>query len=186
MNLKKIDEVLPEDLKIGETYLVTCLVEEIKDKINPEDVWRDDNWVGKSKRKYYSYLPVFNHPHSDKENGQLEEHYHTDDRFTSFKNKSFKEGYDIRPVLNNRKIMYLPLKLNLIHEPDYLITPTRSIEASKLNYKNLDKMRCPHRGYDLSKVCPKEGTITCPLHGLRFDMHTLKVLNSPRDSYDDL
>ena len=37
-------------------------------------------------------------------------------------------------------------------------------------------MKCPHRGYDLSKEPIVNGVITCPLHNLKFDAITKKII----------
>ena len=42
----------------------------------------------------------------------------------------------------------------------------------------IHKGKCPHRGFDLSNEIPnKEGIITCPLHNLKFNAETKKLIN---------
>jgi hypothetical protein len=54
-------EDIKRPLKIGEIYIVPCIVKEIGEML--------------------FITPVINHPHNDKENGQQEIHYHVDYRF---------------------------------------------------------------------------------------------------------
>jgi hypothetical protein len=173
--MKKVEEI-KRPLKKGEIYLVPCLV---KKEITPTDeqsLWLDiktDNAIK------IHILPIINHPHNDKENGQPETHYHLDYRFIKHKNnhnfptiinKHSKHifGSQVRPLPNFGELYYYPLPV--INEHFSGVTGYELIRNSKLKHKCIHKGKCPHRGYDLSQVKPNEkGVITCPLHGLEFN-----------------
>lgn len=41
---------------------------------------------------------------------------------------------------------------------------------------------CPHRGYDLSREPVVDGIVTCPLHGLRWNVGTGTCVQTPKSS----
>jgi hypothetical protein len=153
-------------LKIGELYLVPCIVRKQNDVM---------------------YItPVINHPHNDKENGQEEFHYHVDYRFVKHQNDSnfptvinkhskhyFVEHIRPQEEIHGKLEYFILPVLN-----DFFtgITPIKFIENSKLKHKCIHKNKCPHRGYDLSQVPEINDIITCPLHGLRFCAKTKNIL----------
>jgi len=156
-------------LKTGELYLVPCITSKHEDG-----------------RLYIT--PVIDHPHSDKENGQVEDHYHVDYRFVKHKadgdfptviNKHSKHYFvtETRPKkdLSNRLDHFV---LPVINEEFSGITPVHLIVKSKLKHRCIHKGKCPHRGYDLSQVSVVNGTIKCPLHGLIFDSITKKLIEN--------
>lgn len=161
--MKKVEDINRPLIK-GEVVLVPCILKEQDEKI---------------------YItPVINHPHNDKENGQSEVHYHVDYRFVKHKNdkdfptvinKHSKHYFveNIRPEGGNIEYFALPV----INEEFTGITPVEMIRKSKIKNNCIHKGKCPHRGYDLSQVNPKDGKITCPLHGLEFEEKTGKLLN---------
>jgi hypothetical protein len=168
-HLARVQDV-KHPLKVGNAYLVPCIVKEEHERI---------------------YItPVINHPHTDRENGQAHIHYHVDYRFVKHRSdKAFptvinnhSRHYfvdDIRPSEEmHGKLEYFLLPV--INEAFTGITPVEFISKSKLKHKCIHKGKCPHRGYDLSQVAPIDGKITCPLHGLEFDADTGKVLNAPK------
>lgn len=159
----EIIDNIKRPVKIGEKFLVPCIVREI-DNINNYNL---------------IITPIINHPHSDKENGQKEVHYHTDYRFLKHENdgefptiinkhRNHLYSPNIRPILkDDERIEYIVLPV--INEDFKGITPVELISKSKLKYKCIHKGKCPHRGYDLSQVKPINGVITCPLHSLKFN-----------------
>lgn len=163
----KVEEV-KRPLKKGEEYLVPCIIKE--------------------EFGVMYITPVINHPHSDKENGQHEAHYHTDYRFV----KHNGDKYVPIPIRKHSKHYFAPLSrpqkdidgtleyfvLPVINEEFAGITGVNLIRNSKLKHKCIHKGKCPHRGYDLSQVKPINGKITCPLHGLEFDEKSGKILNA--------
>lgn len=171
-NLIKIED-LKRPPEIGELFLVPCVVYNLM-----------------STDKKIKLCPVINHPHNDIENGQPETHYHIDYRFVgrSEKYKSFfrqrRSGIEyvfypamFRPELNSsfKSLEYFAMRLvttNQINE-----TSVIAIAKSRLHHQCIHKGKCPHRGYDLSQTVAIDGVITCPLHGLKFDEKTGKVLN---------
>ena len=156
---------------------ILCIIEKhiVEDlEWDEQEIWMDlkpiKTYIIKEK-----IIPIYNHPHSDKENGQNEIHYHIDSRYV--KNTNI---YDLRitlPLNQNQTLEYRMLKK--IHKKEKFITPVSLIKNSKLKHKCIHKGKCPHRGYDLSNEIPnKNGIITCPLHGLQFDKITKKLLTN--------
>lgn len=189
---KKIDE-LKEPPIVGETYLVPCIV---RRQSNTTD-WRMVN--GEPVLDYVDKVfvtPVINRPHSDKENGQPEVHYHVDYRFLKLekgeptsdpyyfpriRNKHSKYYFceKIRPQeILDGDIRYFPMPI--LRNTFIGVTPVGAIKKSNLKHKCIHKGKCPHRGMDLSQVTPVDGVITCPLHGLMFHEITKELLNPPK------
>ena len=148
-------------------------------EIDEQDLWRDEEeffFDG-----FYFIVPLIDHPHSDKENGQEEIHYHVDDRCLG--KQKLSRCYTIsrtysRITKGKYKLDYFYLKKH-----DKIVrtkTSSKLIKNSKLKHKCIHKGKCPHRGYDLSnEIADKDGVITCPLHGLKFDKFSKKLINDP-------
>ncbi len=128
---------------------------------------------------FYYLVPLIDHPHSDRENGQIAIHYHVDTRY--FGKQNHLRRYDIstdyrRITQGVYELDYFNLKKNK-HRIE-AITPVHSIKNSRLKHKCIHKGKCPHRGFDLTNEEPDEnGIITCPLHGLKFDKNSKKIIN---------
>ena len=165
MTIQNIEDVR-NPVKVGEQYLVPCIVKRLDELM---------------------YItPVINHPHTDRENGQNYIHYHADYRFVKhnkagnlphIQNTHSKHIY----VNNNRPVLGIDGQLEyyilpVINEEFAAITPITFIQNSKLKHNCIYKGKCPHRGFDLSQVPSKNGIITCPLHGLKFDEKTKNLI----------
>ncbi len=174
MNSKIVPvETVKRPLKRGEYFSVPCITREEND--------------------FLYITPVINHPHSDKENGQQDEHYHADYRFvrtigstnTTFPSviNRHSKHYFLEEVRHRISSFTKPERfvLPVINEKFFGITPVHHISHSKLKHKCIHKGKCPHRGYDLSQVKAIYGKITCPLHGLQFDETSKKLINNPTD-----
>lgn len=161
-------ENIKRPLTLNEILLVPCISQEINGILN--------------------ITPVINHPHNDIENGQKEVHYHADYRFVKYI-KELGNPYPI--VINNHSKHYFvhsirPIlgihgqfgyyKLKVINTEFAGITLTKFIKNSTLKHTCIHKDKCPHRGYDLSQVEPKNGKITCPLHGLNFNSESKQLI----------
>ena len=172
----------------GELYLVPCIVREdyFQNIEDEQEIFMDLHPFKRYSKKMY-VTPVFNLPHSDKENGQSEIHYHADFRFIKHNNDGnfptvrnkhskyiFCENVRLKEKIDG-KLKYFVLPV--INEDFKVITPVNLISKSKLKHKCIHKGKCPHRGYDLSQVKPIDGKITCPLHGLIFSSVSGSVLN---------
>jgi len=152
-------------VRMGEVYSVPCIVKGEDGKL--------------------LITPVIDHPHSDRENGQPETHYHADYRF-------IRTDMDGEPIKSHSRHVYLHAERpvagrdgHLIHYPLPVVsekfenvTHHSRIRRSKLNQKCIHKGKCPHRGYDLSQVEAVDGIITCPLHGLKFNAETKQLIKS--------
>lgn len=119
-------------------------------------------------------IPVLPLLHNDIENGQSYRHYHVDFRFSLPVGSPYRINEDTlikkaySQILECRSLIYP------------ITTPVRNIKNSKLKHKCIYRGKCPHRGYDLSGETPDErGVITCPLHGLKFDISG-KIINFPQ------
>ena len=128
---------------------------------------------------FYFLVPLIDHPHSDIENGQIAIHYHVDTRY--FGEQKHLKNYKVvtnhlRVTKGVYKLDYFNLKKN--RDKIEAITPVHIIKNSKLKHKCIHKGKCPHRGFDLTNEKPDEdGIITCPLHGLKFDKDSKKIIN---------
>jgi len=181
----RVDDVSRPLIK-GEKFLVPCIVRTDEHLIDWEIV--NGEPIPNSELKYF-VTPVINHPHNDKENGQIEPHYHVDFRFLKHDgngnfpkviNKHSKYYFceHIRPQeMLHGKIEYFVMPV--INEYFSGITPIELISKSNLKHKCIHKGKCPHRGYDLSQVKAIDGKIICPLHGLQFNAVSGVVLNCP-------
>lgn len=126
-------------------------------------------------------IPLIDHPHSDKENGQPEVHYHIDTKYIGCQNHlrnykicTFEDLDEIRFDLNNI-FKTIPLRKRHLHQ--IMSTNPELIKNSKLKHKCIKNGKCPHRGMDLSKNKPnKNGEIICPLHSLKFDAISKKLI----------
>lgn len=131
---------------------------------------------------YTEYTPVINHPHSDKENGQSEQHYHIDDRFSKIgdNNKNvYRYRVELRPVKTPETVIKT-LRLQYIHRVIQSPTHTDRIKHSRLKHDCMKNGKCPHRGMDLTGIKPDiNGVITCPLHSLKFDAKTKQLIKRP-------
>ena len=117
------------------------------------------------------FIPLYDHPHNDVENGQREIHYHQNSKFNcddSLYFKSYKSGRISFPFEDGEYLSYQYLEQ--IRDSEIFTTPLHLIKNTKLKHKCIHKNKCPHRGYNLSNELPdKNEIITCPLHGLKFD-----------------
>lgn len=161
--LKNNEEILIPNKK----YLVPCL------KVKKENIIIFKNDF-KNDSDPYCYIPVFNQPHSDKENGQPETHYHLDDRFISRSSSKLDFYYnDDRPLKSLAEGIIHIVMIYKYDKPS-VITHPHHIANSKLKHKCIYKGKCPHRGYNLTHTEPDDnGIITCPLHGLQFKNNIL-------------
>jgi hypothetical protein len=116
-------------------------------------------------------VPIYNHLHHDKENGQMTPHYHVDFRFISKKHhKNLLKKINTTRIENDPNFLIkICYRKRRMYSKEHLYrTPDTFISNSKLNYKNLEKLKCPHKGYDLSnEKCDSNGWVTCPLHSLK-------------------
>ena len=162
--MQKVEQV-KRPLKIGEKFIVPCIVDETNDNLT-------------------LLTPVINHPHTDIENGQKETHYHIDSRFYNPKSTFLSAKYSLKYILRPEIEVHGYLDyfvLPVVSEVETLVTPSHLISHSKLKHKCIHKGKCPHRGMDLSQVAPKDGVIRCPLHGLVFHEKTGKLLTRRYD-----
>lgn len=153
-------------IQIGKPYLVPCLTRIIK--VEHELEWNNDTLDSTRQFSYKKeFVPIINHPHNDIENGQQEVHYHKDDRFES----NVPHLRPSRDDFHNLEYLVLICLKTTIEST----TPVDLIKKSKLKHRCIHKNKCPHRGFDLSNETKKNGVVTCPLHGLKFNAKT-KIL----------
>jgi len=189
----KIDELKVPPI-VGNYYLVPCKVVYMEQSTpktyskNIDNAWEDFSFIKPITKKIALITPVINRPHSDKENGQNDIHYHIDTRFMkedmdSYEDNeiSYYKGYIIEldyqmRLEDNFELEYVPLKCISSKYDD--ITDISYISKSKFKHKCIHKGKCPHRGMDLSQVVPVNGKITCPLHGLEFDKDSGVLLSN--------
>lgn len=161
-------ESIKRPLELGEKLLVACLVKRDGERI-------------------ISFTPIINHPHSDRENGQPEIHYHADYRFIKTQESNeVAEGFVVIDERDGFKSSKPIIEKGIDGELEYHVLPVVSkhhnglslrffIRNSKLKHKCIQNGKCPHRGYDLSQEKPVGGIITCPLHALEFHAENGKI-----------
>lgn len=185
LKMQKVEEI-KRPLKLGEEYLVPCIVRyDDNTHVKTDFGWEETRNYTITDDKIITYItPVINLPHSDMENGQKEIHYHADFRFIKTDeigrpiNKHSKYVFceELRP--EEHKNGYLEyIMLPVVNEDFRSVTPVEFIQKSKLKHRHIHKGKCPHRGYDLCQVKVKGGVITCPLHGLNFLARTKELLD---------
>lgn len=149
---------------------VLCLVETNWTNLSEEDLWIQDEPTTRWSVKKEEVTPLINHPHSDKENGQKEVHYHADTRYYNG-TKNLRVALPLKP---NQKLEFR--WLYKVAEEMLYRTPVSLTSKSTLKHQCIHKGKCPHRGYDLTNVEPIDGVITCPLHSLRFNATTKQLI----------
>jgi len=162
------------------TDKVLCALIPKVQEIDEHELWMDLEPMSTYTRYYYEVIPLIDHPHSDLENGQKEVHYHVDTRYVGN-----------QPNIGNNKIstnipritkgMYEMKYFDLIRYEDVhsSVTAPVFIKNSKLKHKCIHKGKCPHRGFNLENIEAINGVITCPLHGLKFESKSKKLINDP-------
>jgi hypothetical protein len=184
--MKNIDDI-NYPVNLGEEYLVPCItIETFKLENIPLEVKSDEQceWMDIDKdtnfqikeSKIIKNIPIINHLHSDKENGQKQSHYHVDFRFIGLNQlDDIQDGIFQTRYNEYYNIEYIPQKV--VSEFELYPTPKSLIKNSKIKHKEAKNYKCPHRGYDLRKVKPKDGCITCPLHGLKFKENNMELIH---------
>lgn len=154
---------------------IPCIIETVWTENDPDEqeLWMDLEPVSRSSRKIEHVIPVYNHPHSDIENGQIEKHYHLDSRYVN--NTYLQHSRISLPLKSNQRLEYRNLRK--LHNEEIHSTPVIMISKSKMKHQCIHKNKCPHRGYDLSNETPINGVITCPLHSLQFNAITKQIIN---------
>lgn len=159
---------------------VLCVVKLNDEFMTEEEIWLDRQGENINNTKYL-IVPLYDHPHSDKENGQPHIHWHQNTKYQGDFDKlylfeCFKGGRISKPKRNHNEWFEFK-QLYKISEFESRKTPTKFIEKSKLKHKCIHKGKCTHRGFDLSNELPDiDGVITCPLHGLRFNAKTKEMI----------
>jgi hypothetical protein len=141
------------EYKIGHKYKVPCAI------------FTQNN-------RYY-VLPVYPYPHNDSENGQQHIHYHVDFRFIHKKHHNKKTRLPIRIELDGRaNLLRICMRKRTYYRNEHTeVTATSFIKNSELDMSNVHRLRCPHKGYDLSTLTPdNNGIVRCPLHNLKIKM----------------
>lgn len=172
--MEKIENV--SNPVIGEKYMVRCVL-----------------YNSAFDKEIKIWIPVFSHKHSDK--GYQEAlHYHLDNRFT--------EEYfmlRMREVMENGEDEFakqnkgygewsLAVRDDLVEKEEYkkmIYLRHMSLPKDQLFHKIIDQMKgktmkdmiCPHHGASL-KSCPVvDGVVTCPQHGMKWNVKTGKLVN---------
>ena len=143
---------------------VLCIISREYETIAAEEGWLDlDSGCSTFTEKL---IPVYDVLHNDIESGQDEFHYHVDTRYTNEHILSYRVAL---PLPDDSWMGYR--QLSKIRETEKYSTGEHLIHKAKLKLKHkcIHKGKCPHKGYNLNKVKPIDGIITCPLHNLKFN-----------------
>lgn len=119
---------------------ILCLITTTWSDYDEQDIWMDLEPTNRHSIKTEKVTPLYNHPHSDIENGQKEVHYHIDSRYDEF--RSVGQIRVSLPLKQNEKLEYRYLKK--YHEREMLKTPVQLIRKSKLKHNCIHKGKCPH------------------------------------------
>ena len=177
MSLVRVED-LTEPPVIGETYLVPC-------------VWGTPN--KRNDPDLYKWYPIIGPRHSDAEYIKFEPlHFHFDHQFMADADRDSLGGifgpeeplvYVLANYDQDTGIVHWPL-VCLRHIKKY---PSLSFSKA-LNEAYEDKTvtcgKCPHRGLPLGCLPREPGTniVTCPGHGLRWDLTTGKLVHPSKRS----
>jgi hypothetical protein len=158
---------------IGETYLVKCVYAKFGSESNK-------HWV-----------PVFGELHHDKELYLEKKHYHIDWRFRDRIHQEsqeetyrlhgyylgIKNTYFYQPILEENIIIeeYKPL----IYQRHFEEFPEHSFDELLDLYKGvkMQGMICPHKRANLASCEIINGCVTCPCHGLKWNVETGELVN---------
>lgn len=126
------------------------------------------------------FLPALGELHEDRDLGISNYHFHFDWRFIAdtLMRRLRRRGYI--PVVSlilspDAKPQHKTLLRKCVRAaPDF---PSHApwmarLEAEYLHARLLPGMVCPHRGMSLASQPVEDGCVTCPLHGLRWDVVT--------------
>lgn len=146
--MKKVEEI-DRPLKLGEIFLVPCIVDR---KVSQNDF----ELVHGEYRPCVDVkiTPVINHLH--------DEHYHFDNRFHATFNNVVQTSPEI---LLTGNIEYFPLKV--VNENPSIFDFSKESPIEECKHKG----KCPHMGYDLKQVEEMDGIKTCPLHGTKVKVY---------------
>lgn len=162
MNLQRVDQ-LKEPPVVGQFYLVPVVRGKWYDRV--------------------ADFPVIGARHNDVEFFDFKrEHYHLDYRF-------FRGSYPrsastaplhahpnfplSKPILKRRKCLR---EQHIFDGPDRIMSPFREAYAGRQCASGKLGWVCPHRQIALGSTPVIDGVITCPLHGLRIDAGTGRVV----------
>jgi hypothetical protein len=138
-------------------------------------------------------FPLFGPRHDDAAHLDFPRpHWHIDWRLV--RKKTYEEVVDafVGRWINGRSLVFAhviyadltiqiePRRMKCLRDfAPYPVLPTSSkrkefaaLEAAYANHRLGPRMICPHKGADLSSVAPVDGCVTCPLHGLTWNLKT--------------
>lgn len=166
MTLQRVED-LTEPPVIGETYMVPCIWGTSYKSYNPSR---------------FKWLPILGPRHSDAEYIKFEPlHYHFDHQFlTDADRDRLTCLFEYRPLLF--VVVHFDASVGIVHWP---LICQRHVDrypevsfSKELRAAYSDKRvtcgKCPHRGLPLGSLPREPGTdiVTCPGHGLRWDLKT--------------
>jgi hypothetical protein len=130
--------------------------------------------------------PVVDHIHTDEGYGQPNPHYHIDWRFMSQKiineqrawfalglNPEIETEYFV-PIMKDELIEEFYMEWEYLRDHCFPKTQTFSALRDLMLQKGakMKRMRCPHHGTNLLSCKPVDGVVTCPQHGLKWNIKT--------------
>lgn len=152
--MQKIENV--ENPKVGEYYLVPCIITEIG-----------------------HVFPIIGHAHKDPEFGITKAHYHHDGRFLArYQSGDVYEGTRftnaVTEICENSKVEYRKRKMVFefcgLNHPEKI--PSYQNWVQTQIGKEIKNRICPHRG---AKMIEIDGKLYCPLHALQGCPKTNKI-----------
>jgi hypothetical protein len=150
-------------MEVGKLYSVPCV------QVRQDYLFRT---------KFLEWIPVLPNLHDEIEiDGDPIKHYHADSRFINPELKSYLPAIiETWLVSTETTVKELPYFQDFTDkQPAYFPFLSGQYLVLKQNV-TLKKLVCPHQNYPLDECTPDEnGTVTCPLHGLKWNIHTKKL-----------
>lgn len=181
MVVKNVEDVTY--LLVGECYIVNCICLDKTD-----DPQFDVRLLEEENR--HEYLPILGPAHTDhvigefgNEIGFIDSHYHLDQRFmtdaqikkrvvlfTDYGRRSKIVDWQKDEVAEG-KYRETTTVMKCIRK-DFPIKVALDNIGKKFIHSNAVNNRCPHKGAYLGNLEVQDGCVRCPMHGLKFNVHT--------------
>jgi hypothetical protein len=182
----KIEDVC--NPQIGQHYLVKCVLTK---RWNERPANRED-YVIETYDRQDCWFPVLDIAHKDGIYGQPNSHYHVDWRFVleqhiEAQERAFKHLYPrfqdaenlhyFAPVMETEVVKeeYIPL-LYKRHFREFPQSQGFNTLKDIMKDVQMKNMKCPHHNYDMKSCQVIDGIVTCPMHGLQWNVNTGKLV----------
>lgn len=137
------------------------------------------------------YWPVVDKSHADSPHEQPQSHYHIDWRFMPETEIVIQRNYYhhlypkwkelnaeyYAPIMEVDKLQEYFFKYEYLRDFDFPLNSFKHLEQEMLQKGcKMKKMKCPHHGTNLISCKSIDGVVTCPQHGLRWNVKTGELI----------